>query len=134
MMDAVLLELLHRLEIIQEEHDGLGETEVRLTMGNTIFDGFFKSVRGFALPDKFGMDSEEADELVRAALEWFIPAANQACQHAGLVTFQARLNAFQNLNVRTESGNDYHAFFATYCSDCYDEDGNLNGVARLSPS
>jgi hypothetical protein len=125
-MEAVLLELLQRLEVIEEYHGGLGEA-AQESMGDAIFDGFIKPVPDFALRDEFGMNTEEADALVRATLAWFIPAAHQACQQDGLTTFHERLAAFQNLNVRTAATNDYNDFFGWWNPAQFDEDGNVKG-------
>jgi hypothetical protein len=127
MMETVLLELLHRLEAIEEQYGGLGEA-VQEAMEEVVFDGFIRPDPGFALRHEFGTDSEEADALVRDTLAWFIPAANQACQQEGLTTFHERLAAFQNLNVRTESTNDYNDYFGWYNPTCFDEDGNFKGA------
>jgi len=127
-MEAVLLELLHRLEAIEAEHEEIGDTDVREAMGAALFNGFFKPKPHYQLPASFGMVTKQGNKLVRAALDEFLPAAQQAAQQDGLDTFHKRLEAFQNLNVRTEETNDYNDYFGWYNPKCYDEDGNFKGA------
>ena len=70
-------------------------------MGEAAFAGFVRPVPGYVLPDRFAMFTPEADRKVRDALAWFLPAACDAAERAGLDTFRKRLDAFQNLKVRT---------------------------------
>jgi hypothetical protein len=125
-MEDVLLEFLLRLDAINEHHGGLDEAASEV-MGDAVFDGFIKPHPDFVLRDEFGMNSSEADELVKATLEWFIPAAAQACQQEGLTTFHERLAAFQNLNVQTEATTCYNDFFDWWNPEQFDEFGNVKG-------
>jgi hypothetical protein len=127
-MEAVLLELLHRLEAIEAEYEEIGDTVVRDAMGAAVFNGFFKPKPRYRLPASFGMYTKKGNKLVREALNWFIPAARQGAQQEGLDTFHKRLAAFQNLSVRTEETNDYNDYFGWYNPACYDEDGNFTGA------
>jgi hypothetical protein len=127
-METVLLELLHRLEAIEAEHEEIGDTEVRERMGAAVFNGFLKPTPNYQLAESFGMFTKKANKLVRLALAWFLPAARQAAQQDGLDTFHKRLEAFQNLNVRTEETNDYNDYFGWWNPSCYDEDGNFKGA------
>ena len=69
-------------------------------------------VDGYALPDSFGMFSEDGNEKVRSALESFISKANRLAKRQGLSTPQARLDAFQNDKVRSSGeGMPYDEFF-----------------------
>ena len=124
-MDRVLLELLHRLEEIGEEHEELFDSDVREAMDDVVFSGFVKPKPGYVLPDKFGMFSTEGDELVREVFLWFLPAALQSAEQAGLDTFHKRLAAVQNLEVRTEEENDYNDFFGWSDPALFDELGNV---------
>src|SRR5712692_9697287 len=67
-MDAVLLELLHRLEAIGDEHEELFDSDVREAMDAAVFYGFILPKTGYVLPDKFAMFSDEGDRLVRQTL------------------------------------------------------------------
>ncbi len=106
-MQAILHRLLDRLDAIAAEHEEVGDTDVREAMSAAVFDGFLRPVRGFALPDRYAMFSDEGDQLVRLALADFLPAANQHAAEAGLASFHERLSTFQNRKLRSATGSYY---------------------------
>jgi hypothetical protein len=124
-MEDVLLELLHRLEIIGDAHEELFDSDVREAMDGTVFYGFIKPRPGYILPDNFAMFSDEGNSLVKHALAWFLPAARAAGVRSGLDTFHKRLAAFQNLEVRTPQKNCYNQFFGWSNPEEFDEAGNV---------
>ena len=75
-MEAVLLELLHRLEAVGDGHPELSDSDVREAMSQAVFAGFIRPQPGYMLPDSFEMFTPEGDRRVRDVLEWFLPAAN----------------------------------------------------------
>jgi hypothetical protein len=122
-MEEALLVLLQRLEVIEQSHDGLGDTNVRDHMGADIFRGFLRPQSGFLPSGEYGMEPE-ANRLIAEALVEYCCAANEAAGRAGLTTFQERVAAFQNSNVRTASGADYNDYFGyLVAADC-DAAGN----------
>jgi hypothetical protein len=129
-MDRVLLELLRRLEAIGEQYEELFDSEVREAMDAAVWSGFIAPVPGYVLPDKFGMYSEEADDLVRRALSGFLDAATEASRIHGLDTFHKRLAAFQNHDIRTTQQNDFNDFFGWANPAEFDKDGRFFGSAR----
>jgi hypothetical protein len=125
MLDSVLLELLHRLEAIGNSHEELFDSAVREAMDDVVTYGFLKPKSDFVLPTAFAMFSAEADQQIADAFAWFLPAADEAAKLDALDTFQKRLSAFQNLEVRTEQKNDYNDFFGWANPKDYDEAGNV---------
>jgi hypothetical protein len=124
-MEQLLLELLHRLEAIGEQHKELYDSDVREAMDDAVFRGFIKPERVYVLPDKFAMFSAEGDRQVRESLAWFLPAAREAAREAGLDTFHKRLAAFQNQEVRTGQQNDYNDFFGWSNPELFDKAGDV---------
>lgn len=127
MVETVLLELLHRLEVIEDAHPELGDSEVREAMSRAVFAGFIRPQPGYSLPASFAMFTPEGDRRVREVLAWLLPALTTAAEGAKLSTFHQRLAAFQNGNVRTARTNDTDEFFGWTEPDQYDEFGRVFG-------
>ena len=113
-MEDALRTLLERLEAIEEDYDGLGDTIVRDFMGDDILCGFLRLEPGFPLSGEYDLDPE-ANRLVKKAFAEFFTAARAAGKREGLHTFHQRLAAFQDVNVKTAGGADYNDFFG--CKD-----------------
>lgn len=126
-MEAILFELLSRLERLGEAHEELYDSEAREEIGNIIMDGFIRRKPEFAIPTRLGMLSDAADAEVRQALRSYIENANILAQELGLTSFHARLAAIQNRNVRTNptTAADYEELFGHTPPECYDEAGNV---------
>lgn len=124
-MDEVLLELLHRLEVVGDAYEELFDSEVREAMDAAVFRGFIKPEPGYVLPNEFAMFTPAGDRRVREVLTWFLPAARVAAERAGLNTFHGRLGAFQNLDIRTARQNDYNDFFGWADPELFDAAGNV---------
>ena len=116
-MEQLLKALLEDLDAIMEEHEDIGDTDVSIRMTRAVHDGFVSPKGGFVLPNKFGMYTREGDRKVRAALQRFLKKAARVAQAEGLDTPEARLAAFQNLDVRSEDeegGSCYNDYFGYY--------------------
>ncbi len=122
-MQTILRRLLDRLDTIAEQHDEVGDTEVREAMWVAVFDGFIRPLPDFALPSRYAMFNDEGDRLVQQALAEFMPAA---CGHAagsGLVSFHERLSAFQNGDVRSAVGTYHDDYFGWANPEGFDASG-----------
>lgn len=126
-MEAILLELLQRLELLGETHEELYDSEAREEMGRIVMDGFVRRNPEFVMPDRLGMRSEDADLELRQALASYINTANRLADEIGLSSFHERLSAFQNAAVKTNLPNalDYDEFFGHTPPEWYDEKGNV---------
>src|SRR5262249_3445868 len=124
-VEGMLLELLHRLEAIEDAHPELGDSDVREAMSRAVFAGFIRPQPGYNLPDSFEMYTPEGDRKVREVIEWFLAAARPAAASAGLSTFHQRLAAFQTRGVRTARTNDIEGYFGWAPPEQYDEAGKL---------
>jgi len=124
-VEAVLLELLHRLEAVEDAHPEVGDSDVREAMSRAVFAGFIRPVPGYALPESFGMYRPEGDRRVREVLAWFLPAFDAAADRAGLSKCHQRLAALQSNKVRTARANDTEEFFGWAPPEQYDESGGL---------
>ena len=126
-MEALLLELLRRLERLGEDHGELYDSEAREQIGNIVMDGFVRRTPRFEMPARLGMVSEGADLALRRAIAAYIEGANKLADQIGLNSFHARLSAFQNPAVRINSAIavDYEDLFGHTPPEWYDEDGNV---------
>jgi hypothetical protein len=113
-MEQLLQALLEDLDAVLEEHEDIGDTEVSIQMTKAVHDGFISPKPGFVLPHKFQMYMPEGDHKVRAALQRFLKKAAKVAEAEGLDTPEARLAAFQNLDVLSEGGSCYNDFFGYY--------------------
>jgi hypothetical protein len=113
-MEKLLQTLLEDLDAVMEEHEEIGDTEVSIQMTKAIHEGFIAPKPNFMLPHQFEMFTPQANRKVRAALQRFLRKASKVAEVEGLDTAQARLAAFQNINVFSEEGSCYNDFFG-YC-------------------
>jgi len=109
-MKRALKTLLRKLEAIQEEYDGLGDTNIRDHMGDHVLRALLRPEPGYGPTGEYGLDPE-ANRKVAAALTAFCKAAEAETTRLGLTTFEQRVAAFQDPNVVTSSGTDYNDFF-----------------------
>ena len=123
-MEQVLRNFLNRLEAIEEGCDGFGDTIVRDFMGGDILRGFLRLEPDFKPSGEYDLDPAEANARVAEAIARFVREAREAADREGLSTFQQRLAAFQNLEVRTDRGLDYNDFFGYKDVAWYDANGN----------
>lgn len=126
-MESILLELLRRLESLGESHGELYDSEAREEIGGIIMEGFVRQKQDFTMPTRLGMCSETSNTELRNALSSYIEDANKTATDLGLTTFHARLEAFQNPNVRTNPAIDvgYEELFGHTPPEWYDEVGNV---------
>jgi hypothetical protein len=116
-VEQLLQTLLTDLDAIGEEHEEIGDTEVAMQMTKAVHDGFITPKPGFVLPKQFQMTTPEGDRRVRAALQRFLKKAARVARTEGLNTPEARLAAFQNLDVCSEDaegGSCYNDYFGYY--------------------
>jgi hypothetical protein len=124
-METVLLELLSRLEALGNECEEVYDSEVREALSRAIFAGFIRPQREYTLPKEFAMFRPVGDRRVREILAWFLVQAQEVARRDGLSTFQRRLAAFQNRNVRTATTLGIEDFFGWAPPEQYDEAGHL---------
>ena len=116
-MEQLLQALLTDLDAISEEHEEIGDTEVAIQLTKAVHDGFITPKPGFVLPKQFQMMTPEGDRKVRAALQRFLKKAARVARTEGLNTPEARLAAFQNMDVCSkddEGGSCYNDYFCYY--------------------
>jgi hypothetical protein len=110
-MKTALKRLLDDLDGISEQHEEVGDTDVREQMYVAIRKGFIMPEAGYVVPSSFGMFSWSGNRRVRVAIARFLAdpelaSVSQACQ-----TPQARLDWFQDSDVRSNTGTVYDEFF-----------------------
>ena len=132
-MQAILRRLLDRLDSIAEQHDEVGDTDVREAMSAAVFNGFLRPIPGFVLPAQYTMFSDEGDRLVYQALAEFMPAANDHATASGLASFHERLSAFQDGEVRSRVGTYYDDYFGWANPADYDASGTVVSRSAASP-
>jgi hypothetical protein len=122
-MEEALRQFLARLEAIDEEFDGLGDTNVREHMGEDILRGFLRLEPDFTPSGEYGL-SPEANGRIGKAIGRFVTAARTAAEREGIATFHGRLSAFQNDGVRTVDGSNFNDFFGVFDAEWFDAAGN----------
>jgi hypothetical protein len=122
-MEQALRQFLARLEAIDEDYDGLGDTDVRERMGEDILRGFLRLEPDFIPSGEYGLDPE-GNQRVGKAIARFVTAARTAAEREGINTFHGRLAAFQNDGVRTVDGSDFNDFFGVKDEAWFDVAGN----------
>src|SRR5690242_17128429 len=123
-MNDLLRILLNQLDAIGEQHEEIYDSECRDKMGNAVLTGFIRQVDGFLLPQDFGLFSEDANLAVRIALGTYIHEANRSAAALDLKSFFQRLNAFQNVEVRSDvQGSFYDDYFGYLHPDAFNEEG-----------
>jgi len=110
-MKKSLKQLINALDKVFEEHEEVGDTDVREQMYDTVRKGFIVPQLGYAPPAKFGMFSDEGDKKVRAALQKFLAHPEVAVASKSLKTPEARLAAFQDTDAESSEGNTYDEYF-----------------------
>src|SRR5262245_36639719 len=113
-VEQLLKALLEDLDAITEEHEEIGDTDVSIQMTRVVHEGFVSPKVGLVLTNKFGMHTREGDRKVRAALQRFLKKATKTAKAEGLDTPEARLAAFQNMEVWSEDeegGSCYNDYF-----------------------
>jgi hypothetical protein len=108
-MKKSLKALLNALDKIAEEHEEITDTDVREQMREAIESALLNPVKGYQIPDEFGMFEVDGNARVKAALAKFIDSAR--VEAAGLTTRLERLRAFQDLDVESRDGNTYDEYF-----------------------
>ncbi len=99
-----LRQLLTALDRIQATHEEVGDSDVRDRMYAAIYRSFIQPQRGYLLPAKFGMFSDEGNELVRAALHRFLTHRDVLAACGALKRPEDRFAAFQDNDVETSEG------------------------------
>jgi hypothetical protein len=122
-MKTALQTFLQQLDEIQEEYEGLGDTNVRDHMAKDIWRGFLVPTTGFKPSGEYGL-KPAANKKIAKAIAAFCKAAKTAARKQGLNTFQQRVAAFQDPSVRTASGADYNDFFGQISPKAYNQHGN----------
>jgi hypothetical protein len=113
-MEKLLQTLLDDLDALMEEHEEIGDTEVSIQMTKAIHEGFISPKPDFELPKCFEMFTSQGNRKVRLALQRFLKKATKAAEGEGLDTPEARLAAFQNMDVLSKEGSCYNDFFGYY--------------------
>jgi hypothetical protein len=110
-MKKALKQLINALDQVFEEHEEVGDTDVREQMYDAVYKGFIVPQAGYTVPASFGMFSEEGNKLVRTAIQKFLAHPEIAAAAKSLKTPEARLAAFQDTSVESNEGNTYDEYF-----------------------
>jgi hypothetical protein len=110
-MKKALKKLIDELDDVFGEHEEVGDTYVREQMYDAVHKGFIEPLPEYALPSTFGMFSDEGNAKVRVALQEFLAHADVIKAANTLYTPEARLAAFQDIDVKSSQGNTYDEYF-----------------------
>jgi len=109
--EQILRSLLDDLERVSKQSEEIFDTDVRERMWDAVDKGFINTKRGYALPNKFGMFSDQGNARVKEALRRFIERATTWARSHRVTSSRARLAAFQDSNVVSQGGRRYDDFF-----------------------
>ena len=110
-MKNVLKRLLDDLDEISEQHEEVFDTDVREQMGAAISKGFITPEAGYIVPPTFGMFSGRGDHRVRETIVKFLADPELAIVSRACQTPQARLDWFQDIDMRSSTGKAYDEYF-----------------------
>jgi hypothetical protein len=110
-MKQVLKRLLDDLDGISRQHEEVSDTDVREQMYVAIRKGFIVPEAGYIVTPTFGMFSRRGDRRVREAIVKFLADPDLATASKACQTPQARLNWFQDGDVRSSTGTVYDEDF-----------------------
>ena len=110
-MKNALRQMLDALDEISDQHEELGDTDVRERMAVAIHKSFLLPQAGYTLPAKFGMFSKDGNAKVREALRRFLNHPEVVTAAKLLRTPEARLVAFQDVSVTSAKGTHYDEYF-----------------------
>jgi hypothetical protein len=110
-MKKALKELINALDKVFEQHEEVADTDVREQMYDAVHKTFIVPQTGYTLPAKFGMFSDEGNDLVKAALEQFLSHPQVKAAAKKLDTPIERLDAFQDIDVVSDAGNTHDEYF-----------------------
>jgi hypothetical protein len=110
-MKTALKRLLDDLDEISERHEEVGDTDVREQMYVAIRKGFIMPEAGYVVPSSFGMFSWSGNRRVRVAIARFLADPELASVSKACQTPHARLDWFQDGEVRSNTGTVYDEFF-----------------------
>lgn len=110
-MDDLLADLLNGLSQIGNNNEEIYDTECRDRISDAIFSGFVRQIPEFALPSDFGLFSNEANLEVGKQIFAYISRANLLADTLQVVSFHARLAAFQNGTIKSDKGDYFDDFF-----------------------
>ena len=110
-MKNALKRLLDDLDEISERHEEVSDTDVREQMYVAIRKGFIVPETGYLVPAKFGMFSCGGNRRVREVIAKFLADPELALASKACQTPQARLDWFQDIDVRSSTGKAYDEYF-----------------------
>ena len=110
-MKKALKQLLTALDRVFEDHEEVGDTDVREQMYEAVHKGFIVPQAGYSLPAKFGMFSDDGNRKVRDALHKFLGHPDVIAAGKTLPTPEERLAAFQDETVQSTEGNTFDEYF-----------------------
>ena len=113
-MKKALKQLLNSLDKVFEDHEELGDTDVRERLADVIQQAFIDRKVGYVVPDEFGMFSDEGNEKVKSALAKFLAHPDVVATGKKLATPKERLDAFANVEVESSEGNTYDEYFGSW--------------------
>ena len=106
-----LRQFLNDLDRIFDQHEELGDTDVREQVTAAVHRGFVSLRPAYVLPAKFGMFSDTGNQKVRAALAKFLAHPEVVTAVRLLKDPLVRLAAFQDNEVKSTRGNTFFEYF-----------------------
>jgi hypothetical protein len=106
-----LKQLLTAFDKIQNQHEEIGDSDVRDRMYKAIYRSFIQPRRGHSLPNEFGTFCDKGNGLVHAALHKFLTHQEIVAASRKLKSPEDRFAAFQDDDVETSEGTICFEYF-----------------------
>jgi hypothetical protein len=106
-----LRQLLTAFDRIYAKHEEVGDSDVRDQMYVAIYRSFIQPQRGYSLPQKFGMFSDQGNDSVRVALHKFLTHPEVLAASRALKSPEDRFAAFQDDDVQTSEDTTCFEYF-----------------------
>jgi hypothetical protein len=110
-LKVALRQLLDDLDVVGDDHDEIGDTDVREAMWEAVANLFIRPQPGYQIPQDFKMFSDEGNAAVVSALSRFFSHPDLIESAAKLATPQERLDAFQDEDLASARTSYFDSYF-----------------------
>ncbi len=106
-----LKQFLDDLDKIFTKHEELGDTDVREQLTFAVRKGFILQQSDYTVPSTFGMFSDEGNQKVQTVVQRFLAHSEVTASSKLLKSWEDRLAAFQDCDVKSTNGNTFFEYF-----------------------
>jgi hypothetical protein len=108
-----LKQFLNDIDKIFSKHEELGDTDVREQLTLAVHRSFVLQQSEYTVPSTFGMFSDEGNQKVQTAVQRFLAHPEVTAASKLLRSWEDRLAAFQDYDVKSTEGNTFFEYFGS---------------------